>query len=55
MGLKGTAEVAAQGVKTELLKELRLLEGAAAQPDANTFRLWLSKHKECSEQWLARL
>lgn len=54
--LKSSIEVALNGVKFDLLKDIQEFEKAGSQSsDANAFRMWLSKKKERYEKWLARL
>lgn len=54
--LKIAVEVASNGVKTDVLKEIQRFEDAGEQPSgANAFREWLNWNRERYEKWRSRL
>lgn len=54
--LKISIDVASNGIKTDLLKELQKFEKPGAQPaNGRAFRRWLQTNREKYETWLLRL
>jgi hypothetical protein len=54
--IKATMEVTATTIKSNLLKEIHMLETERAQSlNADLYRTWLTKTRERYEQWLSRL
>jgi hypothetical protein len=54
--IKETMEFTATTIKSNLLKEIHLLQNEEAQSlNADLYRTWLTKTKERYEKWLARL
>ena len=54
--IKATMEVSATTIKSNLLKEIHLLQNEAAPSlSADLYRTWLTKTRERYEKWLSRL
>lgn len=54
--IKGTMEVTATTIKSNLLKEIHTLQNEESKTlNADLYRTWLTKTKERYEKWLARL
>ena len=54
--IKATMEVTSTTIKSNLLKEIHVLQNERAESlNADIYRTWLSKTRERYEQWLARL
>jgi len=54
--IKATMEFSATTIKSNLLKEIHMLENEEAQSvNADLYRTWLTKTRERYEQWLSRL
>jgi hypothetical protein len=54
--IKATMEVTATTIKSNLLKEIHMLENERAESlNADLYRTWLTKTRERYEKWLSRL
>ena len=53
--IKGTMEVTATTIKSNLLKEIKTFENAAETLNQDLYRTWLTKTRERYEKWLSRL